>query len=189
MRAGIARVDLLHLLKSRALKTGDFTLKSGRKSNYLIDCKDVVLSPVGHRLVGEVMFRGVNDLYDREVPTPAVAGVELGGCPLASAVAYYSHNEPYPVHAIYVRKEQKDHGSKSLLEGTKFLQQGAEVIILEDVTTTGGSALAAAVQLWKYGFDVLGVYCLVDRQEGASEMLADNKLKLWSVFTKEDFGV
>ena len=173
---------LLNLLKEHALKTGDFTLKSGRKSNYLIDCKKVVLSAKGHVLVGEVMYSMLPAI------ATAVAGVELGGCPLASAVSYCSASRSQPVQAIYVRKQQKDHGSKSLIEGAGNLDS-MPVVVLEDVTTTAGSAMFAVQQLWKYGANVLGVLTLVDRQEGAREALEKEGVKLWSVFTKKDFGV
>ena len=179
---------LLDLLKEHALKLGDFTLKSGRQSSYLIDCKKVVLTGVGHRLVGEVMYDHAIRGYD----VAAVAGVELGGCPLASAVACHSAAfmgaAPPPLDVIYVRKERKGHGSKSLLETGWRLGQGAKVVVLEDVATTGGSAMFAVEQLWKYGFDVLRVCALVDRLEGAGELFEKQGIRFNAVFTPADFG-
>lgn len=189
------KLNLLAMLKEFGLKKGDFTLKSGRKSNYLVDCKDVVLSAMGQRLVGDALhdvvypiFRNHYELMSQTFP--AVAGVELGGCPLATAVAFSSTlRGGFGINAIFVRKERKDHGSKSLLEGMTNLHGGAPVIVLEDVATTGGSAMFAVEQLWKYGANVLGVCVLVDREEGAREAIESKKLQFWSLFTKNDFGV
>ena len=174
-------LELLTHLKAYALEKGDFTLKSGKKSNFLIDCKKVVLTAKGHQLVGPIMYAHIIEA----LPT-AVAGVELGGCPLASAVSMYSASTSCPMDAIYVRKEKKEHGSKSLLDGASRLAKGASVIVLEDVTTTGSSSLFAVQQLWKYGFNVLGICTLVDREEGGREAIEKEKLRFWSVYNRKD---
>lgn len=178
------RDALLSMLREHAFKQGDFTLKSGKKSDFLIDCKNVVLSARGHHLVGEVLLTSLQTFG-----CTAVAGVELGGCPLASAVASASARTLKHIDAIYVRKEAKAHGSKSLLEGAGLLARSSRVVVVEDVTTTGGSALAATVHLWKYGFDVVGVCSLVDRLEGGREAIEKEKLRFWSVFDRHDFIV
>jgi orotate phosphoribosyltransferase len=120
-------------------------------------------------------------------PCVAVAGVELGGCPLASAVAMTSFARGAPLDAIYVRKDAKDHGSRRVLEGSSRLPPGARVALVEDVVTTGGSTLAAAAKLRAAGCVVAGVVALVDRLEGGREAVEADGLKLVALFTRDDF--
>jgi orotate phosphoribosyltransferase len=117
-----------------------------------------------------------------------VAGVEHGGCPLASAVARTSFQRGAPLDAVYVRKDAKEHGSKRLLEGNTHLPAGATVALLEDVVTTGGSTLKAAAKLRDAGYPVAGVVALVDRLEGGREAIeGEGGLALVAVFTRDDF--
>src|ERR1700742_681458 len=115
--ASSARERLFELLRTRAFERRLVTLASGRQSDFFIDCKQAVLSAEGHALVGEVMLDALKKLPGCD----AVAGVELGGCPLASAVALTSFLRGAPLDAVYVRKDAKDHGSKRLLEGNTRL--------------------------------------------------------------------
>jgi orotate phosphoribosyltransferase len=117
----------------------------------------------------------------------AVAGVELGGCPLASAVSLVSFQRGAPLDAVYVRKDVKDHGSKRLMEGDSRLSPGSRLAILEDVVTTGGSTLKAAEKLRAAGYVVAGVIALVDRQEGGREAILAAGLPLVSLFVRDDF--
>jgi orotate phosphoribosyltransferase len=117
----------------------------------------------------------------------AVAGVELGGCPLASAVALTSFQRGAPLDAVYVRKEAKEHGSRRTLEGNTRLPAGSRVALLEDVVTTGGSTLKAAEKLVAAGYVVAGVVALVDRLEGGREAIEQAGLELVPVFTRLDF--
>jgi len=129
-------------------------------------------------------------LFDAVAALPrcaAVAGVELGGCPLASAVALTSFLRGAPLDAVYVRKDVKDHGSRRLLEGTSRLAEGARVALLEDVVTTGGSTLKAASKLRDAGYDVGAVVALVDRLEGGREAIEAVRIDLVAVFTRHDF--
>jgi orotate phosphoribosyltransferase len=116
-----------------------------------------------------------------------VAGVELGGCPLASAVSLTSYLQGRPLPALYVRKEVKDHGSRRLVEGDRALVPGAAVVILEDVITTGGSTLKAVDKLRSVGAAVVGVIALVDRLEGGSEAIRAAGLPLVAICTRRDF--
>jgi len=177
-----SRDRLLELLRARSFARRRVVLASGRESDFFIDCKQTVLSAEGHALVGEL-------LLDAIVPmTPAaVAGVELGGCPLASAVALTSQLRHAPIDAIYVRKDAKDHGSRRELEGDAHLPRGARVALVEDVVTTGGSTLKAAEKLRAAGYDVVGVAALVDRLEGGREAIEAAGLPLVAVYTRRDF--
>ncbi len=157
-----AHARLLELLRVRAFARRKVILASGRESDFFIDCKQAVLGAEGHVVVGQAMLAALEQL-PRCV---AVAGVELGGCPLASAVALTSFQRGAPLDAIYVRKDVKDHGSRRLLEGNAAIPDGAAVALLEDVVTTGGSTLNAAAKLRDAGYRVVGVVALVDRLEG-----------------------
>jgi orotate phosphoribosyltransferase len=174
---------LLELLRARAFEKKKVVLASGRESDFFIDCKQAVLTAEGHALVGGVMF----DALAKLPSCVAVAGVELGGCPLASAVALVSFLRGTPLDAIYVRKDAKEHGSRRLLEGNTFLPAGAAVTVLEDVITTGGSTLKAVNKLRDAGYVVGGVLALVDRSEGGREALTQGGLAVESIFVRRDF--
>lgn len=181
--SGEARARLLQLLTERSIPRGRVVLASGRESDFFVDCKQTVLSAEGHALVGALMFEALGAFE----PVAAVAGVELGGCPLASAVALVSFQRAAPLDAVYVRKEAKDHGSKRLLEGDARLPQGARIAILEDVVTTGGSTLAAASKLRAAGYAIAGVVALVERLEGGREAIEADGIPLAALYTRRDF--
>lgn len=178
-----AKSRLLELLRTLSFAQRRVVLASGKESDFFIDCKQTVLTGEGHALVGAVF----GELLQAHKPCDAVAGVELGGCPLASAVAMRSSLDGKPLDAIYVRKEAKDHGSKRLIEGGTRLAPGARVLLLEDVVTTGGSTLKAAAKLREGGFQVAGVIALVDRLEGGREAIEAAALPFQAVFTRRDF--
>lgn len=178
-----ARYRLLELLRQRSFARKRVVLASGKESDFFIDCKQTVLSAEGHVLVGELML----DALAKLPACDAVAGVELGGCPLASAVALTSQLRGKPLDAVYVRKEAKDHGSKRLVEGDAHLPPGAALTMLEDVTTTGGSTLAAVQKLRAAGYVVRGVVTLVDRLEGGREALEAAGLSFIALYTRSDF--
>jgi orotate phosphoribosyltransferase len=185
------RARLLTLLTERSFARRKVTLASGRESDFFIDCKQTVLTAEGHSLVGGLLFEAVNKLASPPSlpagPLVAVAGVELGGCPLASAVALVSFQRKAPLDAVYVRKDAKDHGSKRLLEGDTRLSPGAQIAIVEDVVTTGGSTLKAAAKLKDAGYRVVGVAAVVDRLEGGREAIEAEGIPLISLYTRRDF--
>ncbi|MEJ7734147.1 MAG: orotate phosphoribosyltransferase [Polyangiaceae bacterium] len=177
------RQALVALLRERSFERKRVTLASGRESDFFIDCKQSVLTAEGHLLCGELMLDALALL-----PTcRAVAGVELGGCPLASAVSLISAQRGRPLPALYVRKDVKDHGSKKLVEGDRALEPGIPVVMLEDVITTGGSTLKAVEKLRQVGAVVVGVVALVDRLEGGAEAIRGAGLALTSICTRRDF--
>jgi orotate phosphoribosyltransferase len=178
-----ARARLFELLRTRAFERKRVVLASGKESDFFIDCKQAVLTAEGHALAGEVMLDALAPLE----PCVAVAGVELGGCPLASAVALTSFLRGRPIDAVYVRKDAKEHGSRRLLEGNTRLAGGARIVLLEDVVTTGGSTRKAAAKLREAGYLVPGVVALVDRLEGGREALQVDGLELIALFTRDDF--
>lgn len=178
-----ARARLLELLRTHAFERKRVVLASGKESDFFIDCKRVVLTAEGHALIGEVMLDAIASL----LPCAAVAGVALGGCPLASAVSLTSFQRGAPLDAVYVRKEVKDHGSRQLLEGAARLPAGARVALLEDVVTSGGSTLQAAEKLRAAGLTIAGVAVIVDRLEGGRDTIEASGLKLTSLYARSDF--
>jgi orotate phosphoribosyltransferase len=177
------RARLIQLLTERSFERRKVVLASGRESDFFIDCKQTMLTAEGHALVGELMFALLAELP----PCEAVGGVELGGCPLASAVSLVSFQHGRPLNALYVRKAKKDHGTTKLVEGDKSLKPGLKVALLEDVVTTGGSSLKAVESLKAVGAEVVGIVALVDRQEGGAETIREANLPLVTIATKADF--
>lgn len=178
-----ARERLVELLRERSFERKRVTLASGRESDFFIDCKQAALTAEGHALVGALMLEALDVLGGCD----AVAGVELGGCPLASAVSLMSHLRGTPLPALYVRKEVKDHGSRRQIEGDKALAPGLRVAMLEDVITTGGSTLKAVEKLRAAGASVVGVIALVDRLEGGAEAIRAAGLPVVAICTRRDF--
>jgi orotate phosphoribosyltransferase len=174
---------LIELLRERSFEKKRVILASGKESDFFIDCKQTILTAEGHALVGSLMFDALEALPACE----AVAGVELGGCPLASAVSLTSFQRGRPLNALYVRKDVKDHGSKKLVEGDKTLRDGLPVVVLEDVITTGGSTLKAVEKLRSVGAVVVGVVAIVDRLEGGADALKAAGLPFVTLATRRDF--
>jgi orotate phosphoribosyltransferase len=179
--AAEARVLLLRLLAERAYRRGSFTLASGRHSDHYVNCKPVSLSGVGLALLGRQLLALV------EPTAAAVAGLTLGADPLVSAVALQAALEGRPLDALIVRKEAKGHGTGAWLEGP-LPPRGSRITVLEDVVTTGGSALKAVTQLREVGFLVERVVAIVDRQEGGAEAMAAAGLELASLFLLEELA-
>ena len=184
-----ARDELLALPRRDAYREGRFRLASGKESDFFIDCKRVMLTAEGHQRIGAVLCDAVASLAASS-PVHAVAGVALGGCPLASAVSLTSAlrgvgPDGRGWNALYVRKEPKDHGTAKRVEG--FSAAGPAVVLLEDVLTTGGSSLAAITALRAEGFEVSRVIALVDRAEGAIASLAAAGVTATALFHRGDF--
>lgn len=178
-----ARETLLDRLRAHAVRFGKFTLASGRTSDFFIDCKTVVLSAEGHVLCGVTLGHAARE-FD---PVHAYAGVALGGCALASAASFASAFGSPSVPALYVRKEAKDHGTERRIEGKERLA-GDRVVLLEDVVTTGRSAIRATEALRAEGLNVVGTVCIVDRTEGGREAIESAGVPLRSLFTRRDFA-
>ena len=171
--------ELLYLLKRDAYKKGEFTLSSGKTSEHYVNCKPVTLTGRGLTLTSLLLLEHID--------TTIVAGLTLGADPLVSGVAIVSALDKSLVNALIVRKEPKGHGTGAWIEGP-VLPEGSKVTVLEDVVTTGGSAIKAAQKLRDAGHVVERVVAIVDRQEGGLEAMKDEGLELKSLFTLEDFN-
>lgn len=177
------RVRLLDLLRERAYEQRDVILASGLRSNFYIDCRRVVMTSEGHFLTGMLFNHAIRELCPEVV---AVGGLTLGADPLASATSLLSFLGGRPLDAFYVRKEAKKHGTAQFVEGAADLPAGAKVVILEDVVTTGGSALPAVERAEAAGLTPVRVLGLVDRCEGGRETI-EQRLPLTSLFSRTDF--
>ena len=175
---------LLELLRARGFRRGHFVLSSGKESDFFIDCKPAVLLAEGHALVGRALLERIGDALG---PVSGVAGVELGGCPLASAVACTSWSHGKGVDAVYIRKATKSHGTKKMLEGADHLSAGARLAIVEDTVTTGGSTLRAARAVEEAGFEVAGVIAVVDRLEGGADAIREAGYSFSALYDRSDF--
>jgi orotate phosphoribosyltransferase len=178
------RERLLALLKRQSYVEGDFVLASGRTSHYLVDVKRTALDAGGASLIGTCMLAAIR----RHWPSAeGIGGRELGAVPLAVSVSLASLADgERHLHSFIARKESKAHGTGRLIEVAADLSEHAKVVVLEDVSTTGGSALAAVEVAREAGYTVLGALTLVDREEGAGERFAAADVELQSVFTAND---
>jgi len=179
------RERLLQLLKTRSYREGRVVLASGKESDFYIDCRQTSLSAEGHRLIGRLFLRLIQEHFPRAT---AVGGPTLGADPLVSAVSLTSALEgDRPMDAFIVRKEAKGHGTGAWIEGMANLKAGDKVVMLEDVITTGGSSLKAVKRADEAGLNVLGILVMVDRQEGGRENIEAAGYKVVSLYTRDDF--
>ena len=176
------RRTLLHLLKERAYKHGEYTLSSGKQSEHYINCKPVTLSCEGNALLSALMIEEI------EKEAVAVGGLTLGADPLVSGVSLVSALDGRLVNALIVRKEAKGHGTQAWIEGL-LPPEGTRVTVLEDVITTGGSSIKAVEKLRDAGYVVDRVVAIVDRQEDGEADIAMKEagLELRSLFSLRDF--
>ncbi len=170
------RQFLLKLLIDLAYKEGDFTLSSGQKSSYYINGKQVTLNAEGALAIGRLILSILPE------DTQAVAGLTLGADPIVSAVSVVSAYENRPIPALIIRKEAKDHGTQAYIEGPS-LPDGAKVVVLEDVVTTGASAMLAVERLQNAGYQVEDIISLVDRQQGGAELYSNAGLNFQALFS------
>jgi len=180
-----ARARLIEIIKTRSFQSGrEVKLASGRTSTYYFNMKSTMLDAEGSHLIATLILKAIKGL-DADL----IGGLEMGAVPIASAVAAVSHTGGRPINAFFVRKQAKEHGTRSLIEGLPNGDslKGKRVVVVEDVTTTGGSAIKAAEAVRAEGADVVGVVTVIDRQEGAAEAFAAAKLKLTPILTLADF--
>ncbi|MBF2014409.1 MAG: orotate phosphoribosyltransferase [Rivularia sp. T60_A2020_040] len=173
------RQQLLDLFCQFAYQEGDFVLSSGARSSYYINGKEVTLHPQGALAIGRIVLNML------PLDTQAVAGLTLGADPIVSAVSVVSALESRPIPGLIVRKEAKGHGTKAYVEGPN-LPEAAKVVVLEDVVTTGRSAMKAVTRLRDAGYTVNRVISLIDRQQGGAEYYQSVNLQFEYVFSITD---
>jgi orotate phosphoribosyltransferase len=176
-----SRQRLLELFKDRAVSFGRFTLASGKESSYYINSKKAIFHSEAVALLGELLWE-----LTRDLDIQAIGGLEIGAIPMATAAAHRYHHEGRQVEAFFVRKQAKGHGSQERIEGV--VRPGFRVAMVDDVLTTGGSVAQAITEVEKIGAKVVGVVCIVDRLEGARELLAP-RYEYRPIFTLRDLGL
>ena len=179
-----ARDQLLKLLATNSFRLGEFTLSSGAKSDYYIDCRTTTLHARGAELTGRVFL----DLIQQQGWKPqAVGGLTMGADPIVVATSVISSQAGAPIHGFLVRKAEKAHGMGRRVEG--FQEKGARVVIVDDVCTTGGSTIQAIEAAREFGFNIDGVACLVERLEAGGRPAVEKAAApapFISVFTSND---
>jgi orotate phosphoribosyltransferase len=179
---GDERKQLVGLIRREALEFGDFVLASGARSNYYIDCRNVTLSAEGAALIG----KGILDLLSAE-RFDAVGGMTMGADPVLSAVLTIAGLRGIPLRGFIVRKEAKGHGTGKLVEGP--LRPGDRAVVVEDVSTTGGSALKAVDAVQAAGAEVVRVVSVLDRLAGARQSFEARGVRFDSLATIRDLGI
>jgi orotate phosphoribosyltransferase len=169
---------LIRLLAERSARQGHFTLASGKQSDFYIDARLTTMSPDGLSIIGKV---GLSMLRSLGWDVDAVGGLTLGADPISYAISYASAVSDHPLRAFTVRKEAKSHGTGKLIEGP--LRPGDHVVVIEDVITTGDSALRAIEAVRNAEASVSGVIALVDREEGGRQALEKSGIDVVSLVT------
>jgi len=179
-----SRARLHEIIRRRSFGRGDITLASGRKSDFYFNLKPTMMDPEGATLLAELTYEALkDDDYDY------IGGLEMGAVPLAGAIAQISWIKGHPIAAFFVRKKPKEHGARLAIEGLAKGEtlQGKRIVVVEDVTTTGGSAMKAVESLRAAGADVALVFTMVDREEGAAETFAQAGLPFRALYAAREF--
>lgn len=184
------RRELLGLIKQFAFAFREVTLNSGAKSSFYVDCKQVSMRSDGAFALGRVFFDGLTHIEKTTgAHFDACGGMAMGALPLSMALTLTAFSQHRNLPSISVRKEAKDHGTKSLIEGPLDSLQNARILLVEDVVTTGKASIQAAKTLRDAGYVVEHVLAMIDREAGGEASLAEQGLALHTLFDLKDLGV
>jgi len=174
-------LELRGIIREKSLRVGDFTLSSGKKSSYYLDCRMTTLHPRGALLIGRLILAKIRE---HQIQADAIGGLTMGADPIVAAVTVVSSLEATPLPAFIVRKETKGHGTQRSIEGYDG-KPGSRVIVVDDVCTTAGSILTAAEKAEEAGYRVVAAFCVVDREEGGTELIS-KKYPFYALFTAKE---
>lgn len=176
-----ARARAFEIIKSKSFVRGEITLASGAKSDHYFNMKPTMLDPEGAKALCELILDRLND-----VEVDYIGGLEMGAVPLIGPLALVSGLQGRPIPGFFVRKAVKGHGTRQRIEGVSDLS-GKRVVVVEDVTTTGGSAMSAIEALRESGAEIVLVISILDRQSGATELYREAGIPFGSLFTSTEF--
>lgn len=184
MSKSASRARLADIIRKRSFGRGEITLASGRKSDFYFNLKPTMLDPEGAALLAELSFDALKD-----DAIDYIGGLEMGAVPLAGAIAQLSWLKGHPIAAFFVRKKPKEHGARLAVEGLTKEEslRGKRIVIVEDITTTGGSAIKAVDAVKNAGGEVVLVFSMVDRDEGAKETFAQAGIPFRALYTAGEF--
>lgn len=184
MSKSASRARLADIIRKRSFGRGEITLASGRKSDFYFNLKPTMLDPEGAALLAELSLDALKD-----EGIDYIGGLEMGAVPLAGAIAQLSWMKGKPIAAFFVRKKPKEHGARLAVEGLAKGETlaGKRIVIVEDVTTTGGSAIKAVDAVREAGGNVVMVFTMVDREEGATENFREAGIELRSLYKAGEF--
>lgn len=178
------RKELQNLLTELSFQRRQVVLSSGKTSDFYVDCKQTILHPDGMALTGTVL---VDEWQQQGLEIDAVGGPTLGADPMTCAFVLQARKRGMKLPGFFIRKEAKGHGTMAYVEGTKSMTPGSRVLVLEDVITTGGSSIRCIGHLRDAGFEVVHLFCLVDRLEGGREAIEAIGVPVTSMYTRSDF--
>lgn len=176
--------QLKALVRKHALQFGNFTLASGKQASFYLDCRKVTLHPQGANWIGSGLLDLILEKSSGQAPD-SVGGMAIGADPITASIVVRAGQQGLPILGFMVRKEAKAHGTGKLVEGP--VEPGMGCVIVEDVITSGGSALKAAESAKEFGLKVLGIYGVIDRLEGGREAIEQAGYPLATLLTIDDF--
>lgn len=178
-----AKKELLDILLTKSIKTGHFILASGKESDMYCDCRVTALDARGANLIGEIGWKLVQEEILPQFPSAvSIGGMTMGADPISLAIGMYSAGAEKPLKVFTVRKEAKDHGRGKRIEGN--FEAGQDVIVVDDVITTGGSTIKAIDAIEAEGGKVVAALVLVDREEGGREAIEARGVPVYPMFTR-----
>lgn len=173
---------LAKILMEKSYREGEFTLASGKKSDYYFDCRVSALSAEGSWLIGTLF----NNMLSKYPNIKGIGGMTLGADPLITAITVISHEQNRPLHGLIVRKEAKGHGTGQFVEGLGNFNKNDEVAMVEDVVTTGASLLKACKHVQEAGLKIKTLCTILDREEGGKENIEKAGFELQALFTRKE---
>lgn len=184
MREEDIRNKLKEIITRRSLRFGEFILASGKKSNYYINGKNTTLEPEGLNLICKIFLNWIKKEF---ADIKGVGGPTLGADPIVGGIVALSIEQKNPLKGFIIRKEPKGHGTNQWIEGRDNFSSGEKVILIEDVITTGGTSFKSIEKIKSAGLILKGVFCIVDRMQGAEEKFNSAGIPFRAIFTIDEF--